>query len=97
VSAGTKKHLIDVAIGASGEPANIFGDQGAEAIHATNHGTGFYGHELKRSLIDGGRSGTKAKNAKGDGHANSQNGYRENDAQENRPGQETTHDTSKDY
>jgi len=91
MGAGAQKDLVDMAIGARGKPANVFGDKSAQTIHATNHGTGFDDGKLERGFVDGRRSGAKAEDAKRDGHAGAEDQYRECPTQKDGAGPNTSH------
>jgi hypothetical protein len=65
MGAGAKIDLIHVTVGASGHPANVFGDEGAEAANPADHGAGLNFHKLEVTAINDWRGGAEAKDTKG--------------------------------
>ncbi len=55
--AGAEDDLIDAALGAGGDPADLFGDEGAEAADLAEHLAAFHGVDPDEVAINRGRGG----------------------------------------
>ena len=64
--ARVENDFIDARIGLRGDPLDIFGDEGADAANVADHGPALDLVGPDGGLIDGGRGGTKTRDAEGD-------------------------------
>ena len=64
--AGIEKLTIDTRIGLRGDPANVFGDEGADAANVANHGATFDFVSPDGGFVDGRSGGAKAGDTEGD-------------------------------
>ena len=58
--------FIDAALGAGGDPADFFGDEGAEAADVAEHLAAFHGVDVDEVAVDGGGGGLQAREKEGD-------------------------------